>query len=97
VNDGAHDVPHDEADPFEALLKRAEALKNGDDVGLEALAKAVIEACQWRRDFPQKWRRKIPQSGGLAISRGRDRRLRFLTAGHDVSGSAEWDLRSRAA
>ena len=21
--------------------------------------------CQWRRDFPQKWRRKIPQSGGL--------------------------------
>ena len=21
--------------------------------------------CQWRRDFPQKWRRKIPQSGGF--------------------------------
>ena len=44
VNDGVHDVPHDEADPFEALLKRAEELKNGDDVGLEALAKAAIEA-----------------------------------------------------
>ena len=44
MNDGAHDVPHDEADPFEALLKRVEELKNGDDVGLEALAKAAIEA-----------------------------------------------------
>ena len=27
-----------------ALLKRAEALKNGDDIGLEALAQAAIEA-----------------------------------------------------
>jgi transposase len=55
-----------------------------------------IVFCQWHRDFPQEWRRKIRQSGGLAISRGRDRRLRFLAAGHDVSGSAEWDLWSRA-
>ena len=21
-------------------------------------------SCQWRRDLPEKWRRKIPQSGG---------------------------------
>jgi len=40
--------------------------------------------CQWRRDFLQKWRRKIPQSGGLAISRLGDRLLRFLTAGRDA-------------
>ena len=44
MNDGVHDVPHDEADPFEVLLKRAVDLTNGDDVGLEALAKAAIEA-----------------------------------------------------
>jgi len=42
--------------------------------------------CQWRRDFPQKWRRKIPQSGGLAISRWRDRRLRFLAAAATFQG-----------
>ena len=24
----------------------------------------MLRLCQWRRDFPQKWRRKIPQSGG---------------------------------
>jgi uncharacterized caspase-like protein len=53
--------------------------------------------CQWRRDFPQKWRRNIPQSGGLAINRVGDRRLRFLAAGRDVSGSAEWDGRWPAA
>ena len=47
--------------------------------------------CQWRRDFPQNGRRKIPQSGGLAINRGRDRLLRFLAAGRAASGSVEWD------
>ena len=47
VNDGATrlgGLHHDEADPFEALLKRVKSLSNGDDVGLEALAKAAIEA-----------------------------------------------------
>ena len=45
MNDGVHDLHSDEADPFEALLNRAEkALKNGDDVGLEALAKDAIDA-----------------------------------------------------
>jgi hypothetical protein len=44
VTDDVHDFTPDEADPFEALLKRAEALKNGDDAGLEALAKTAIEA-----------------------------------------------------
>jgi hypothetical protein len=34
--------------------------------------------CQRRRDFPQKWRRKIPQSGGLAISHGRDQAPPFF-------------------
>jgi pimeloyl-ACP methyl ester carboxylesterase len=58
---------------------------------------AVPDDCQWRRDFPQKWRRKIPRSGGLAINRVGDRRLRFLAAGRDVSGSAEWDGRWLAA
>jgi putative transposase len=29
------------------------------------VGKDVVSRCQWRRDFPQKWRRKIPQSGGL--------------------------------
>jgi hypothetical protein len=53
--------------------------------------------CQWRRDFPQNGRRKIPQSGGLAISRGRDRLLRFLSAGRDASGSVEWDWRRHSA
>ena len=43
MND-THDFTHDEADPFEALLKRADALKAHDDIGLEALAKAAIEA-----------------------------------------------------
>ena len=33
----------------------------------------------------------------LAISRWRDRRLRFLAAGHGVSGSAEWWWRERSA
>ena len=54
-------------------------------------------ACQWRRDFPQKWRRKIPQSGGLAISRGRDRRLRSLAGARYASGSVELDWRRRSA
>jgi hypothetical protein len=44
VTDDAHDLHHDEADPFEALHERAKALKNGDDIGLEALAKAALEA-----------------------------------------------------
>jgi hypothetical protein len=44
MTDGVHDFTADEADPFDTLVKRAEALKNGDDVGLEALAKAAIEA-----------------------------------------------------
>jgi hypothetical protein len=60
---------------------------------------AVGRACQWRRDFPQKWRRKIPQSGGLAISHGRDRFLRFLSAGRDASGrwngTAAFGLRTK--
>ena len=55
-----------------------------------------LPGCQWRRDFPQKWRPKIPQSGGLAISRGRDQRLRFLAVGRDASGSVEWDWRHSA-
>ena len=33
-------------------------------------------------DFPQKWRRKIPQAGGLAISREMDRLLRSLEVFH---------------
>jgi hypothetical protein len=33
----------------------------------------------------------------LAISRWRDRRLRFLAAGHGVSGSAEWGWAERWA
>ena len=44
MNDGVHDLGPDEVDPFEALLKRAEELKNGDDAGLEAVAMAAIEA-----------------------------------------------------
>ena len=44
MTDNVHDFTPDEADPFDTLLKRAAALKNGDDVGLEALAKAAIEA-----------------------------------------------------
>jgi hypothetical protein len=44
MNDGVHDLHQDEADPFEALLARAKALKNGDDTGLDALARAAIEA-----------------------------------------------------
>ena len=44
MNDGVHDLGPDEADPFAALLARADSLKNGDDIGLEALAKAAIEA-----------------------------------------------------
>ena len=43
MND-THDFTHDEADPFEALLKRADALKDSDDIGLEGIAKAAIEA-----------------------------------------------------
>jgi hypothetical protein len=53
--------------------------------------------CQCRAESPQKWRRKIPQSGGLAISRWRDRRLRFLAAGRGVSRSVESDWRTRAS
>jgi hypothetical protein len=44
-----------------------------------------------RAEPPQKWRRKIPQSGGLALaisSRG-DQRLHFSVAGRGVSGSAD--------
>ena len=37
---------------------------------------------------------KFPKSGGLAISRGRDKLLDFLAAGHDASGSVEWDWRN---
>jgi DNA polymerase-1 len=44
MTDGVHDFTPDEADPFEALLKRAEALGANDDIGLEAIAKAAIEA-----------------------------------------------------
>jgi hypothetical protein len=44
VTDGVHDFTPDEADPFDTLLKRAEALKAHDDIGLAALAKAAIEA-----------------------------------------------------
>jgi len=36
----------------------------------------VGRLCQWRPEFPQKWRRKIPQFCGLAISLEMDRRLR---------------------
>ena len=36
------------------LLPKNSIIEGGDDA-----------LCQWRRDFPQKWRRKIPQSGGL--------------------------------
>ena len=36
---------------------------------------------------------KFPSLAGLAISRVSDRRLRSLAAGHDASGSAEWDWR----
>lgn len=55
------------------------------------------DGCQWRHDFPQKWRRKIPQSGGLVISRGRDRPLRFLATGRAASGWVEWDWRRHSA
>ena len=61
------------------------------------LAEDQQDACQWRRDFPQKWRPKIPQSGGLAISRGRDRRLHSLAAGRDASRWVEWDWRRHSA
>ena len=44
MNDGVRDLHPDDADPFETLLKRAEALQAHDDIGLEALAKAAIEA-----------------------------------------------------
>jgi hypothetical protein len=66
VNDDAHDLPHDEADPFEALLKRAEALKTGDDVGLDALAKAAIEA---KMSLPRldKLTRAASKSTGFAL------------------------------
>ena len=44
MTDGVHDLGPDEADPFDSLLERAKALKAGDDIGLEALAKAATEA-----------------------------------------------------
>jgi hypothetical protein len=40
--------------------------------------------CQWRAEFPQLWRRMIPQFGGGVISRRFDRGLRFLAAVRDV-------------
>ena len=48
---------------------RAERAAEGQGGGARIAAmrekiKAGGHACQWRRDFPQKWRRKIPQSGG---------------------------------
>ena len=47
--------------------------------------------------FSQNGRRKIPQCGGSAISRGGDRRLRSLAVGRDVSRSMEWDWRLHSA
>jgi len=44
MTDDVHDFTPDEADPFDTLLARAEALKASDDIGLEALAKVAIEA-----------------------------------------------------
>lgn len=48
--------------------------------------------CQRRAESPQKWRRKIPQPGGMAI-RPSIRRLRFSVVGPGVSASAEWGSR----
>jgi hypothetical protein len=44
---------------------------------VEERRRLKIIPCQWRAESPEKWRRKIPQFGGLAISRWLDRRLRF--------------------
>ena len=74
---------------------------HGEAVGanekIVSLFEEHADICQWRRDFPQEWRRKIPQSGGSAISRGRDRRLRSLADVRGVSGSTEWDWRRHSA
>ena len=56
---------------------------------IEALEEALArhgkpDICQWHLDFPQNWRRKIPQFGGLAISREMDQRLRSLGVVHDA-------------
>jgi hypothetical protein len=51
-------------DPHWQMMGALEAL-NG--MMLFGLTTAFL-FCQWRRDFPQKWRRKIPQSGGFGRS-----------------------------
>ena len=65
MND-THDFTHDEADPFEALLKRADALQAHDDIGLEAVAKEAIEAKtpEARLD---KLRRVIAKAVGFSL------------------------------
>ena len=66
MTDNVHDLGQDEADPFEALLTRAEALKKGDDIGLEALARAAIEA---KLSLPQidKLARVAAKAAGFAL------------------------------
>ena len=49
---------------------------------------------------PQNSSKVAPQNspaGGSAISRGGDRRLRFLAGGRDASGSAEWERPGHSA
>ena len=54
--------------------------------------------CQCHRDFPQKVAtQNSPVWRVLALSRWRDRRLRFLAAGRSVSGVDEWGWRERSA
>jgi hypothetical protein len=66
MTDGVHDFTADEADPFDTLLKRAEALKAGDDIGLAALAKAAIEA---KLSLPRmdKLTREAKRATGFAL------------------------------
>ncbi len=63
--DGPFVVPFEEDSPDEPDDRRVVG-KDADDVG-PALASHLSMAPR----FSQKWRRKFPQSGGLAISRGR--------------------------
>jgi hypothetical protein len=54
---------------------------------------ALSLACQWRLDFPQKWRRKIPQSAGWRSA------LRWIGASvlwrSSTALEGRWDWRGR--
>ena len=95
---GVSDASDDPA--AQAAASAAEAQRNAsaqaspadsEHEGLWQRLGSELSDCQWRAKTPHLWRTKIPQFGGMAISRMKDRRPHSLTAVPDVSASGEWE------